>query len=178
MLELSFSFPLLSSFALLQRKPTTSISLVQVGHCFPRSLHTRDARDNNLESTLVVTATATPPPQPCRPKISFHSAFPPSSSLPRSLYELSAPKLWPARKPVNCRQRCRESTGGRVPVTFAGLFRGESRADFRLPASVRTSFFAPGENYLGLRSSGSSSCGHQFARSPPLEIIVSTMFYS
>lgn len=113
---------------------------------------TRDARENNLESTLVVTATAataataamattTTTILPNRPlahadrrclSIRFSTFF----LLPRPLYELSGPKLWPARETVNCRQCRRESTGGGLPVTFAGPFRRESPADFRLLASV------------------------------------------
>lgn len=97
-----------------------------------------------------------PPTQPCRPKISFHSPF---HLLPltvlRPLYELSGPKLWPDREPVNCRQRRRESAGGRLPVTSTGPFRENLRQTsgcYRrlhqgLRCRSRSSFFASGEDY-------------------------------
>lgn len=131
--------------------------------CFPRSLHTRDARENNLESTLVVTATPTPSTTPTEDI--FPLAFPPSSSLPRSLYELSGPKLWPAREPVNCRQRRRFNRRSSAGDVREALSR---RISSRLPASVDShllevfapSFFISGENYFDSKSGSSGSSTH------------------
>lgn len=116
---------------------------------------TRDARENNLESTLVVTATAatvavatttTTTTLPNQPPTLTHAdrrclstRFSTFFLLPRPLYELSGPKLWPARETVNYRQRRRESTGGGLLVTFAGPFRRKSSTDFRLLMSVALS---------------------------------------
>lgn len=133
---------------------------------------TRDARENNLESTLVVTATAATAataavattttmtllnhhPLTHADRRCLSTRFSTFFLLPRPLYELSGPKLWPARETVNCRQRRRESTGGGLPVTFAGPFCRESPADFRLLASVasperyRRFSSVLGEDYLG-----------------------------
>lgn len=52
-----------------------------------------------------------------------------------------------------------------MPVTFARLFRGESRAGFRPVGShllevFAPSFFVPGENYFDSKSGSSGSSTH------------------
>lgn len=120
----------------------------------------RDARENNLESTLVA---ATPPQR----EASTHPNHPVDQRylsarfstfflLPvaaRSLYELSGPKLWPVQEPVNYQQHRRESAGAllsaahasrillpgvfaRLPVTLSILI---SFVLFNLPMTVALS---------------------------------------
>lgn len=129
---------------------------------------TRDARENNLESTLVVTATAAmatttttlpnqPPTYPHRLKMSFHSLF--------HFLSLAVPALWIVWSEVMARPENRklpaapsrinrrwtasdirgillQRTSGRLPVVSVGC-----TTKVALP-----SFFILGEDYLGLES--------------------------
>lgn len=158
MLHLSSSFPLLSSFALLQHKRPL-LFLWSSSDCFPRSLHTRDARENNLESTLVVTATATPL---LLPPSTDHADRRYLSTRFSTVFLLAALALWIVWSEVMAGPGTRK-----LPAVPSRINRRPSAGDvrealsqrissthFRFAASVCTSwnapfFFAPGENYFG-----------------------------
>lgn len=123
---------------------------------------TRDARENNLESTLVVTATVAATTLPAthsptrRPKMSFHSLF---HFLP-----FAAAALWIVWSEVMARPGNRKlpAMPSRINRRWTvGDVRGtllQRIFDFRLLRSVALStispsFFVLSENYLGLWSS-------------------------
>lgn len=101
-----------------------------------QDLSTRDARENNLESTLVVTAamatTTTmtlpnqPPTYPHRPKMSFHSLF---HFLP-----LAMPALWIVWSEVMARPENRK-----LPAAPSRINRRWTASDIRGTLSQRSS---------------------------------------
>lgn len=125
---------------------------------------TRDARENNLESTLVAVAAAMvavcwaapatenypiqPSSQPRQPEDIFSTRFSTFFLAARPLYELSGPKLWPAQEPVNCRVHRRESAVPRLLVT--STYTSVRIPGCRLP--VGTSPPSPDQRLFGLSS--------------------------
>lgn len=134
--RLSFSFhrflAILWRICQFRVNRTTPISLVQDGLHFPRDPTTRDAREreNNLVSTLVVTAVAShPPPNQThplnqrRPRISFRSLFPPSFSCSSSSIPLSRDRF------MNCPEVMAGPGARKLPAALSRINRRSTVGD-------------------------------------------------